>query len=357
MAPRVAKSPVRNRRPEVADLSQRVFTDASKPAKQEPAAAGVSKKVDASSPFGGSFGRDIVSALILPFVAIAFWVLTSIEYFLHFVKLLLWPNSGEPSQPRTDRKGELKMDFFDPDTLTKADWECLRTEYVERGVPFVMHRAGGGLLSPVAPPSAAVAGAFHSGCIRVCSLNYTDALPGLDELCRKLFPSSHRAYWPLWFLGKYSQGKAHLDLGPHVFNCYFLRQGFKDVLLIPPEVSKTVPLLPGLDGLYIRDSESEAREYKESLPYYYRVDLPPQSMLCFNNTTVIHQFRNRQAADGAWPEALSIRIKHTCASVEPRVWLHMTSPFRGLKAWWRFTGVFVSNILGEPAEDRDAKYL
>ena len=220
----------------------------------------------------------------------------------------------------------------------------------------MLRRAGGAPLSAVEPPAAAVQGAFTSGCIRVAGLGMLEALPGLDELCRKLFPWSPRAYWPLWFLGNYSQGKAHLDLGPHVFNCYYLRRGVKDVLLIPPEVSKTISLQPGLDGLYIPDSEEEARGYKASLPYFYRVDLQPQSMLCFNNTSVIHQFRNQKDAEGFSPEALSIRIKHTCCP-EPRVWRQMTFPTRALKAWWRFTGVFVSNILGEPAEDREAKYL
>ena len=41
--------------------------------------------------------------------------------------------------------------------------------------------------------------------------------------------------------------------------------------------------MTGLDGLFIEGSESEGREYLQSLPYYYRVDLPPQSLLVFNN--------------------------------------------------------------------------
>jgi len=314
--------------------------------------------VSSSSPFGGNLLRDSLGLIVLPYVAIAFMVISTIEVLFHQAKLyMLGRDCGAPAKPRVDRKGELKVECFDPDVLTDVDWARLRIDYVERGVPFVLRRAGGKPLSSVKPPAAAVEGAFTSGCIRVCSIGFAEPLPGLDELCRKLMPWSRRAYWPLWFLGRYSQGKAHVDLGPHVFNCYFLRSGAKDVVLVPPEVTKSVSLEPGIDGLYIRDSESEAREYTQVLPYYYRVDLPAQSMLCFNNTTSIHQFRNVQAADGSWPEALSIRIKHTCAHVEPRVWMHMSSPFRGLKAWWRFPGVAVSVLIGEPPEDRDAKYL
>ena len=51
-------------------------------------------------------------------------------------------------------------------------------------------------------------------------------------------PTAWRAYWPLWFLGKYSQGKAHIDLGPHTVNCYFLKSGGKDVVVVPPEVCR-----------------------------------------------------------------------------------------------------------------------
>ena len=75
----------------------------------------------------------------------------------------------------------------------------------------------------------------------------------------------------------------------HPHRSYFLRTGAKDVLLVPPEVTKTVTLTPGLDGMFIPGSESESREYLQSLPYYYRIDLLPQSILCFNNTSLIHQ--------------------------------------------------------------------
>ena len=64
------------------------------------------------------------------------------------------------------------------------------------------------------------------------------------------------------------------------------------------------------------------------------LDLPAQSMLCFNNTSTIHQFRNHQRTDGSTPEALSIRMKH-CCSPEPRVWRHMTLPWLALRPWWR----------------------
>ena len=312
------------------------------------------KTVSQNSPFGGSAMRDGLGLIMLPFVALAFILMTITDLIWYSVRLLLWPSIAPVYHKKFS--GEQPIEFFDPDVLTAADWARLRNEYIERGVPFVLRRAGGAPLSDIVPPASAVEGAFASGCIRVAPLSYMKRLPGLDEIIGRLFPWSVRAYWPLWFLGKYTQGKAHVDLGPHVCNCYFLRKGVKDVLLIPPEVAKIIPLTPGLDGMYIEGSESEKREYRGDLPYYYRVDLPAQSMLCFNNTSTIHHYKNCHEVDGSTPEALSIRIRHCCCP-EPRVWCHMTLPWLALKPWWRFTGVAVSQLLSEPAEERDAKYL
>jgi len=224
---------------------------------------------------------------------------------------------------------------------------------VDRGIPIVLRRANGQPLSTAAPPPSANDD-FTSGCIRVMSAPWFGALPGLDDIVAKLFPSTPRAYWPFWFLGQYAQGKAHIDLGPHTCNVYFLRNGSKDVVIVPPEVTKVQPLEKGLDGLFITGSESADREYLPSLPYYYHLELQTQSVLVFNNTSCIHQFRNIQAADGSWPQALSLRVKHVAAS-EPRIWWHLLSD---VKMSWRFTGVFLDQILlNKRSEDRDAKYL
>lgn len=275
----------------------------------------------------------LASVLWLIFVLIA--VLEALEYYLIGRRHVRSPGS----QLRTELRGELQMAVFDPDDAA-LDWDWLRRTYCDRGIPFVLRRANGQPLTAVAPPPAAVANAFDSGCIRVVSEPWFVPLPGLDELVRKIFGGTPRAYWPFWFLGQYSQGKAHIDLGPHTHNCYFMRSGSKDVVIVPPEVTRNVPLQTGLDGLFIADSEGEAREYLHALPYYYRVDLMPQSLLVFNNASCIHQFRNVRAPDGRWPEALSLRLKY-CASAEPRIWTHLMSNLPMAK---RFTDVRAGSI-------------
>jgi len=79
-----------------------------------------------------------LTLLILPFVAMSFWLITLSEMTLYHGSLLLWPSSGPPSKPRPGLQGELPIEYFDPDTLGPADWTRLRCEYVHRGIPFVL---------------------------------------------------------------------------------------------------------------------------------------------------------------------------------------------------------------------------
>ena len=125
------------------------------------------------------------------------------------------------------------------------------------------------------------------------------------------------------------------------------------MVIVPPEVTRGVNVVTGLDGLYIPNSEEESRSYLKTLPYYYRIDLTEQSMLIFNNSNSIHQFRNVVTADGTLPEALSIRIKYN-RLCDPRVWKHLVLD---RKLWWRFTTVAANQFFHELSEDRDAVYL
>ena len=176
--------------------------------------AGTSKQVDGRTT--QSLLHNSLGLIIMPFVAVAFWIITLAEMAYYYTKLHFRP--GIAPAWRNDLEGEQQIQSWDPDTLTLTDWMRLREEYVEHGVPFVLRRANGRPLSAVAPPASVLGTAFNAGCIRVAALGMLTPLPGLDELIGKLFPHSTKAYWPLWFLGKYTQGKAHVDLGPHVFN-------------------------------------------------------------------------------------------------------------------------------------------
>jgi len=294
--------------------------------------------------------RSLIAALV-PIVCMSFNIVALLEMVGYYIISRRF-RRAPGSQPRTDLSGKLPVPVFDPDDPS-LNWKRMRQEYVDRGIPIVLRRANGLPISTVTPPISATDDCI-SGCIRVINTPWLGALPGMDEVVAKLFPMTPRAYWPFWFLGKYAQGKAHVDLGPHTVNVYFLRTGVKDVVIVPPEVTRNVALETGCDGLYITDSEEPAREYLLGLPYYYHVDLQPQSILVFNNASCIHQFRNVQNADGTWPQALSLRVKHV-AACEPRVWSHLMTD---VKMSWRFTGVFLDKILLKRAsEDRDAKYL
>jgi len=198
-----------------------------------------------------------------------------------------------------------------------------------------------------------VEAAFRQGCIRVVSESYNVQLGALDGFIAKLFPRVLRAYWPLWFLGKYSQGKAHVDLGPATYNCYYLKSGRKDVIVVPPDVTCEQELLPGIDGIFIGDSEDEKRSYLAQLRAYFHVELQPESLLVFSNAACIHQFRNIDGEDGAPPEALSVRMMFPSWG-DRRIRLHLVSD---LRMYWRFTTYAAAQILRENGEDRVATQL
>ena len=335
---------------------RRARSPAPRPPSPAPApAAPVEKATIQRDPIRESFLYFALVSAAQPLLWIGFVILAVGELLTYFLIGRRW-GRGRGATLRSGLSGELPVKFFDPDD-PNLDWQWLRREYVDRGVPFVLRRSGSvssaAPLSSVSPPPSAVADAFTTGDIRVAGIGYLGDVPGIDEIVNKLFPYTPRAYWPLWFLGRYSQGKAHIDLGPHTQNCYYLRTGSKDVILIPPEVTRNTKLVTGLDGMYIDGSEADGREYLSKLPYYHRVFLPPQSMLVFNNACAIHQFRNIQSADGTWPQALSIRMKH-CASCEPRIWEHLIACKSMVK---RFSGVAISMMLQVPKEDRAANYL
>jgi hypothetical protein len=384
-------------------LGLSVVASAGKASVAKKPSQGVSwRKVSAAARFGDNPLHDGLGMIVFPFLVVAFVLIVIGEMLSTLLSMLFWPSSTKPPAKHATASGEMKMDYFDPDDKD-LDWAMLRREYIDRCVPFVLRRARGKPISSVAPPASAVKAAYSKDCIRVAPLGTLEPCPGVDELVAKLFPNTTRAYWPMWFLGRYSQGKSHIDLGPNTYNCYFLRKGVKDIVIGPPEVTKNIPFTPGIDGLYIPDSECEKREYLASLPYYYRVDLGAQEMLVFNNSSCLHHFRNVvDPKDGSHPEALTLRVKKT-ACADARIWKYafapaegasllslqpilpprrvthrrkysptcthhlslspalslryMASPFHAYSTWWRFTNVFVDKLLHEPAEERQAAYI
>jgi len=299
--------------------------------------------------------HDVLQAAAFPLTGVVFYAIALCEFCMELLRFLTGCGGVRTamSDLRPGLKGELAMSVYDPDDLLPRDWLRLQRDRIDRGIPFILRRKGGTLLSPVEPPHTARE-TLRKSCIRVAPIGYFDPLAGIDEIVARLFPAAPKAYWPLWFLGRYTQGLAHTDLGPSTCNCYFMRSGSKDVVIVPTEVTRRVTLQPGLDGLYVDGSHSEERHYLSGLPYYYRVDLLPQSMLIFNNSTCIHQFKNVESVDGSTPEALSVRVKFSVGA-DKRVWHNMMV---NTASWWRFAGVAVStSLLFEKAEDRDPKYL
>ncbi|KAL1528408.1 hypothetical protein AB1Y20_009757 [Prymnesium parvum] len=315
------------------------------------------RQVDVRLPFAmwdaRSIIRDAVAIMILPFIVAAFYAFAILEQLYEVLNFILLIHLPSLPPDKMKQLGKLSVDVFDPDRLGPAEWTDLQRNYIAKCVPFVLRRKDGAPLTDAAPPEEAVSAAFRQGCIRVVSASYFHNFGTVDHCIGKLFPRRPRAYWPLWFLGKYSQGKAHVDLGPATYNCYYLKSGGKDVIIAPPEVTRKVALQPGIDGIFITDSEDERREYLKSLPYYYQIDMQPHSLLVFSNSACIHQFRNIDSPDASPPEALSIRMAHPTFGDRRVRWHLMTD----VRMYWRFTTYAAALFLREKAEDRKAAYI
>ena len=172
------------------------------------------------------------------------------------------------------RCGSNPVEMFDPLT---ADWGRLRRLYVEAGIPFVLRHADGRPFMPVdeLPDNVQrnlAAGADNStldstsGFIRILFAKWCAPLPAVDAVRQKLLPWSWRANWPIWFLGNYTGGAAHVDLGPACINLYLLVQGRKDVVIVPPTETRKTHLVAGCDSMYtFPAAPSRARGWRKAM--------------------------------------------------------------------------------------------
>ena len=122
--------------------------------------------------------------LVFPFLVIAFWIQSLLELCYSLWRKVITPGWDMKSTMHKEKQGELQMQVFDPDD-PELDWRMLQTEYIDRGVPFVLRRKDGKPLSGIAPPAYATEAAFEQGNIRVVKTPYFVSLPGLDECVKR----------------------------------------------------------------------------------------------------------------------------------------------------------------------------
>lgn len=247
-----------------------------------------------------------------------------------------------------NRPAAMPIEIFDPDT---CDYKQLRRNYLDKGVPFILQKANGEPISNASPPKTA--DDAPEGSISVLADNFNVRLDGIDQIVKKLLPTTFRAHWPLWFQGNYKSGLAHIDIGPGTTNFYWLKRGKKDVVIAPFEVTRHLTLSTGIDNVHIPGSAGN-HDYLSTLDSYYRVTLEEQSILVFNNSGCLHHFTNI-VEDGITPIALSNRCKHAYGS-DPRGWLNLAG---NLKVWYGMTDHAVDlQTRGDqvrPAEEADRK--
>jgi hypothetical protein len=234
---------------------------------------------------------------------------------------------------------------FDPDRLTDQDWMQLRSDFIERSVPFVLRRAGGATLSTYEPPPHAMRG-IRAGMVRTVFdfESYYRHLPGISEAQERLFPGAAREAPPLWLVGGYKSVGAHMDATRSTFNMLFVKQGCKDVVIVPREETERLEVVSKVDRIMLSgDMSLDSRAWTADLKSYWHVVLEPQSLLVYNLNGCIHHFINEQVGD-EFPVAVSVRPR-TWGTADPRVmWLLLTSP----PSWWAFCLYFGRQLMQVP---------
>jgi hypothetical protein len=145
---------------------------------------------------------------------------------------------------------------------------------------------------------------------KVIIKNYT--FPNLGELGS--FISKHfkkTVMYALVFGGGYSGAQAHIDTFMS-YNFYYLKQGEKDVYIIPHEYTCYLDMTNGEESVFVGDDKPNTQNLKwlELLPEFYHFTLNEGDVLFFNNSKCIHKFSNKKGNE----LSCSIRLFSTDAS-------------------------------------------
>lgn len=95
------------------------------------------------------------------------------------------------------------------------------------------------------------------------------------------------------FAGNYKSGYAHIDAFPS-YNFYYVKQGKKQVYIIPHEYTCYLNMKGGIDNIYVEydNANNNKLEWLNKVPEYYNFELETGDVLIFNNSKCIHKFTN-----------------------------------------------------------------
>merc|ERR1711924_406094 len=101
--------------------------------------------------------------------------------------------------------------------------------------------------------------------------------------------------WPAVFMARFQGGYkscvAHIDSGSN-YNFYYMRNGCKQVTLIPPEYSQDVTISYGNDSVFVEVSEKDHENFGHQYTAHWFFKLVTGDVLIFNNCAMMHQFTN-----------------------------------------------------------------
>ena len=239
------------------------------------------------------------------------------------------------SKEREDRDGKTKMTGHLPIPTFEIDspdwtWDSLRNDYIKNGIPFILKPSKvSGPITTYCPPGFDektgkwADGVESEGFMEIRMLPLSTRVPGLyDEIFYKLLPFAAPPI-PLVLAGNYNGADCHIDSNPNGTNCYLMMRGSKDVVIIPPHLSRKVPLIVGKDSLAVAGSIDNYK-YLDQVEAYYRFTLEEGQLLFFHHSACLHHFARANDKSEATPIAMSFRLYNFYydRGADLRVWLH-----------------------------------
>lgn len=96
------------------------------------------------------------------------------------------------------------------------------------------------------------------------------------------------------FIGSYKSGFAHMD-SVSSYNFYYVKNGSKDVYIVPHEYTCYLDMKNGSDNVYVGEDNEGTDKLKiwlDKVPGYYHFNVNKGEVLLFNNSKCIHKFIN-----------------------------------------------------------------
>ena len=251
-------------------------------------------------------------------------------YMNHFVSRL-WRGGTCEEEELMKMKGHLPIPTFEIDS-SDWTWDSLRNDHVKKGIPFILKPSKvSGPIAKYCPPNYdEKTGNWKDsitpkvGCLDMRTQSLFARVPGLHtEIIDNLLPWATPSV-PLIIAGNYKRGDCHVDTVPNGTNCYWMMRGSKDIVIVPPHITRKTPLCGAKEHILIVPGSIDGYDYLNDLEAYYRFTLEEGQLLVFHHTACLHHFgmAKEPKSDTDTPIAIAFQNFnfYYAKGADPRCW-------------------------------------